>query len=132
MGVVARHLASPSFGDRPDTEVTLPRQVRAGAAFDGDAIGTLPLVVSVDADVKRYSTIAGERRVIAVGAEQWVAKRRLAIRAGAHVNTVGAGERAATMGGSAMVRSGLFIDAHAVVGGSTDERGWGTAVRFSF
>jgi hypothetical protein len=132
VGMVARHLAEPSFGDTPDTKVILPRQVRAGVAFDGDAIGSLPLVLSLDADLKRYSTMSGDRRVIAVGAEQWVAKKRLAIRAGARVNTTGAEERAVTVGGSAMVRSGLFIDAHAVVGGRTDERGWGTAVRFSF
>jgi hypothetical protein len=132
LGIVGRHLAEPSFGDTAATGVTLQRQVRVGVAFDGDAIGRLPLVLSMDADLKRYSTMSGDRRVIAVGVEQWVAGKRLAVRAGARANTAGAEERAATVGGSAQVRSGLFIDAHAVVGGATDERGWGTAVRFSF
>ena len=132
VGMVARHLAEPSFGDTPETAVILRRQVRAGAAFDGDAIGSLPLVLSVDADLKRYSTMSGDRRVIAVGAEQWVAKKRLAIRAGARVNTVGAEERAATAGVSVAVRSGLYLDAHIVHGGAADERGWGAAARVSF
>ena len=36
LGVTARNLREPRFGDR-----RLPRQVRAGAAFDGAAAGTV-------------------------------------------------------------------------------------------
>jgi hypothetical protein len=30
------------------------------------------------------------------------------------------------------VRAGLFVDAHVVRGGATDDRGWGLAARVSF
>jgi hypothetical protein len=132
VGVVARNLAEPSFAGAGGTPLVLPRQVRAGAAFDGDAINWVPLTLSIDADVKRYPTMSGDRQVVAIGAEQWVWGKRLAIRGGGRVNTAGAQERAATAGGSVMVRSGLFVDLHVVRGGSRDERGWGAAARVSF
>jgi len=45
---------------------------------------------------------------------------------------VGAEERAASGGISVAVRSGLYVDAHVVGGGSANERGWGVAARVSF
>jgi hypothetical protein len=134
VGVVARNLRESSFGDAAGAEVRLPRQVRVGAAFvGGEDIGVeIPLTVSLDADVRRYDTATGERRVIAIGAEHWLLARRIGIRGGARFNTVGAEERAGTAGVSIAVRSGLYLDAHVVHGGAADERGWGAAARVSF
>jgi hypothetical protein len=129
-GAVARNVRRAGFGDEVD--VHLPRQVRVGAAFDGEAVGAVPLTIAVDADLQRYEGPGGDRRVVALGAEHWLVARRVAVRGGARFNTVGAEERAVTGGGSVAVRSGLFVDAHVVYGGAADERGWGFAARVSF
>jgi hypothetical protein len=113
-------------------DVDLPRQVRVGAAFDGESAGMAPVTIALDADVRRYMAPGGERRVVAVGAEHWFAQRRLGVRAGARFNTVGGEERAGSAGISVAVRSGLFLDGHLVSGGSADDRGWGIAARVSF
>jgi len=129
-GAVVRNARQAGFGG--GLGFTLPRQVRVGGAFDGAAAGVIPLTVSVDLDVQRYDGPGGERRVIAVGAEDWLVPRRFAVRGGARFNTVGATERAASAGGSIAVRSGLYVDGHVVYGGAADERGWGVAARVSF
>ena len=127
LGAVARNLRQVEFGD-----VRLPRQIRVGAAFDADALRQLPLTVSLDADVRAYDTGHGKRRVVAVGAERWFRARQVGIRGGARINIVGAQERAVTAGVSVSPRPGLYVDAHAVGGGATGERGWGVAGRVSF
>jgi len=127
IGLTGRNLREPRFGDRE-----LSRQVRAGAAFDGMAEGSLRLIVSVDADLQRYDAGASDRRVVAFGGEYWLRPRQLAIRGGAIVNTVGVQDRTITAGATVALRAGLFIDGHAAVGGDTSERGWGIAARASF
>jgi hypothetical protein len=112
--------------------VNLPRQVRIGGAFDGDSASTIHLTLAVDADLQRYESPGGDRRVIAVGAERWMAHHRVAVRGGVRFNTVGAEERAVSGGGSVAVRSGLYVEGHGVFGGAADERGWGVAARVSF
>lgn len=133
-GLVVRNVRAPEFDDatEPGLSMQLPRQIRAGVAVDGEQAGALPLTVSFDADLRAYPTATGDRRVMAVGAEQWLLSHRLAIRGGARFNTVGAEERAATAGASVAVRSGLFVEGHIVHGGDADERGWGVAARVSF
>ncbi len=129
LGVVGRNILEPEFGSGA---FTLPRQVRAGAAFDAAKAGGLPLTIAVDADVMTYGTGSGDRRVVAVGGEHWLLASRLGIRAGARFNTVGAEDRTGTLGLSVSPRSGLYVDGHLVRGGSSDERGWGVAARVSF
>lgn len=126
-GLVIRNLSEPELGG-----VRLPRQVRAGAAFDGQAAGLLPVTVALDADLRRYETATGDRRVVAVGMERWIAERRVGLRGGARFNTVGAEERAVTAGLSVAIRSALYVDAHVAAGGAADDRGWGLALRVSF
>ena len=127
LGATVRNLTSPRFG-----VMEIPRQARAGAAFDGAAAGWLPLMLSLDVDLNRYQAAAGDRRVIAVGAEHWVRERRVAIRGGARFNTVGAEDRTVTAGASVAARAGVFIDGHAAYGNEVSERGWGIAARVSF
>lgn len=112
--------------------VRFDRRVRLGAAYDAEALGGPPLVVALDADVGTVAAAGGDRRNVAVGAEHWLLNRRLGLRGGARVNTVGAKERAATAGASVALRAGLFVDAHVVRGGRQDDRGWGVAARVSF
>ena len=127
LGVTARNLAKPRFGDRE-----LPRQVRAGAAFDGAAAGIAPVTVSLDVDLHRYEAATGDRRVVAVGGEHWLRPERLALRGGARFNTVGPQDRIVSVGASAAVRAALFVDGFAAFGSDTGESGWSVSARVSF
>lgn len=127
VGVTARNLREPSFGGQ-----RLERQVRAGAAFDGEAAGKLPLTASLDVDLRRYAAATGDRRVVAFGGEHWVRPQRVALRGGARFNTVGEKDRTVTAGASVAVRAGLFVDGYGAVGTKTGESGWGVAARVSF
>lgn len=129
LGVVVRNVRAPEFADGA---FRLPRQARVGVAIAADQIGGPPLTISLDADVRAYATASGMRRVVAVGAEQWLVGRRLGVRAGARFNQVGQTERALTAGASLALRSGSYLEGHVVRGGSPAEQGWGTGVRVSF
>ena len=127
VGAMVRNLREPEFDG-----VRLPRQVRVGAAYDGDAAATVPVTLTLDADLRRYDGGSGERRVIAVGGEHWIVRRRLAVRGGARFNTVGETDRAVTAGTSVSPRPGFFIDGYAAHGGRRGDAGWGVAARVSF
>jgi len=133
-GVVVRNVRQPEFGATADAAgMQLPRQIRGGVAVDMErTAAAVPLTVALDADLRRYTAGFGDRRVVAIGAEQWFLARQFAVRGGARFNTVGAKERAATAGGSVSVRSGLYVEGYFVRGGSADERGWGAAARVTF
>lgn len=126
LGAAVRNMRAPVLGG-----TRLDRQVRVGAAYDFERVGTLPALIAVDADLRAYEAPDGQRRVIAAGAERWFRSRRLAVRAGARLNTTGAEGKAATAGITAAVRAGLYVDAHAAAG-SAGERGWSIAGRVSF
>ena len=134
LGGTVRNVREPEFGAEGPGEagIRLERQVRVGAAFSPEDATDIPLTVALDADVRSYSAGTGDRRVVAIGAEQWVASKRVGIRAGGRFNTVGARERSATAGLSVSFRPGMFVDGHVVRGGSADDRGWGVAARISF
>jgi hypothetical protein len=129
LGAVMRNVRHPEFADGT---FILPRQTRVGAAFDVEKAGGPPLILAIDADAKRYSTATGERRVVAVGAEQWLWRRRIGIRGGARFNRVGAEERAATAGVSVGIRNGLYVEGQTTRGGSEAERGWALGTRVTF
>ena len=134
LGATVRNVREPEFGaEGPGAPgIRLERQVRVGAAFNPEDATGIPLTVALDADVRAYTAGTGDRRVVAIGAEQWVAGKRVGIRAGGRFNTVGARERSATAGLSVSLRPGMFVDGHVVRGGSADDRGWGVAARVSF
>jgi hypothetical protein len=135
LGGVVKNLRAAQFEDEAGSDgIRLSRQARAGVAFDGATWhgSTAAWTVSADVDVARYATSTGDRRVIAAGAERWWFGKRIGVRGGARFNQVGHKERSATAGVSAAIRSSLFVEAHAVGGGSDDERGFGVAARFSF
>jgi hypothetical protein len=129
LGLTGRNMLEPEFADGA---FVLRRQVRVGAAFDAARLPATPLMLAIDYDLVTYTAASGDRRVLAVGGEQWLLARRLGLRAGARFNTVGGEERAATAGISVSPRSGFYLDGHVVRGGSADDRGWGLATRVSF
>ena len=127
-GVTVRNVRDLEFAGG----LRVPRQVRVGMAIDPEDVSGLPLVVALDVDLRRYDGVSGDRRVVAFGAEHWFRAKRFGVRAGGRLNTVGEQERSVTAGFSWAIRSGMYLDAHAVRGGTTDERGWGLAGRVSF
>jgi hypothetical protein len=127
VGAAVRNLTEPDFAG-----MGLPRQVRVGAAFDLDVARGIPATVALDADLRRYDAGSGERRVIAVGAEHWIVRRRFAVRGGGRFNTVGASDRVVTAGASVAVRAGVFADGYVAYGGDTGGSGWGVSARVSF
>ena len=127
-GVLVRNVREPEFGKG----ARLPRQVRVGVAFDQATTNGVPVVVALDADLRRYDGLSRARRAVAVGAERWFRARRFGVRAGARFNTLGERERSLTAGGSWAIQPGIYLDGHAVGGGTADERGWGLAGRVSF
>jgi hypothetical protein len=129
LGGTVKNLREPEFGSGA---IRLPRQVRVGAAFDAERIGGPPLLIAVDGDVRAYVVRARERRVVAMGAEYWLLARRLGLRAGARVNTVGAEERGGTAGVSVSPRAGMFLEGFVIRGRALEERGWGVAARVSY
>jgi len=128
VGVLVKNLREPDFGPAGPQ---LPRQVRIGAAVDAAAAGGPALVVSVDADARTYATASGERRVVAAGAEQWLAGRRVGVRGGIRQNRAGRRERVYTAGASVRLSRSSFVDGF-VAGGDTDGQAWGLALRVSY
>jgi hypothetical protein len=124
LGVRLQNLFEPEF-----ETIRLPRQLRVGVAIDPEFTAGVPLTIALDADVNAYDTMAGERRVVALGAEYWFASRRVGIRGGGRINTLGAEERTGTLGATVAIRSGLYVDTHIAAG---DEKSWGLATRVSF
>src|SRR5262249_8393569 len=110
----------------------LPRQGRIGAAVDLEKAGGPPLTIALDVDARRYETGSGDRRVVAIGAEDWLLARRLGVRGGVRFNTVGDKERVGTAGGSFSARSGLYLEGEVSRGESNAERGWGLGIRMTF
>ena len=131
LGAVMRNIRKPDLGT-DEAPFVLPRQTRIGGAIDAEQAGGPPFIFAIDADVQSYTTGTGDRRVVALGAEQWLWTKRIAVRGGGRFNTVGAKERAATAGASVAVRNGLYLEGYIVHGGSAAERGWGLGTRVSF
>lgn len=123
-GLTARNLAAASFLTPGGDELALPRQVRAGAAFQPGAATT----VAVDADLTRTETEIGRVRRLAVGLEQVVAPR-LTLRGGLHLNTIDDARPAAALGASVAIRASIWIDAQATIGAHDAERRWGVGLR---
>ena len=131
LGVAVKHVTQPSFTSGTD-RVELSRQARAGISMTrrGGTVG--PMTFAIDADLTRTTTAVGEVRHVAAGAEAWLAGRRVAVRGGLTANTVGDARPSASVGGSAALRSGLYVDAHATSGSDRSMSGWGLALRVTF
>ena len=132
LGGLVRNLAGPAFEAESGVRIQLPRQIRLGAAYDAEAAGGPPLMIALDVDARRYASGSGDRRMVALGMEQWLSSRRVGVRGGIRLNTVGDNGVTATVGGSVALRPGMYVDGHLAGGGSTSDRGWGVAARLSF
>jgi hypothetical protein len=138
LGAVFKNIHEPEFEapgltpDAPPALFTVQRQGRVGAAFNPEAATGLPLTIAVDVDVLTYTTPSGDRRMAAVGVEQWFFTKRFGVRGGGRMNTRGERELSASAGATIALRGGLYMDGHVVLGRKVDEQGWGVATRISF
>lgn len=128
LGLSVRNLTQPTLGG-----LTLERQARAGVAFELAGRGPVDAVtLAADADLTTSHELAGEARAVAAGAEVWLAKRRIGLRGGGSVETVGATRAAASGGASLSVRSGLFLEGTITGGSDLLRRGWAADLRVTF
>jgi len=132
LGLLVKNVLEPEFSNPSGSTLMFERQFRVGLAVDAAKAGGIPLTAAVDLDLRTVATASGDRRNLALGVEQWFAKRRVAVRGGGRFNMAGSKDRTGTAGGSLSLRPGLFLDGYVVRGGSTDDRGWGVASRVSF
>jgi hypothetical protein len=132
LGVVVKNLTEPSFDTGTD-QAKLTRQARAGMA-----ISTLHnavrkgLTVAADADMTTTSTSVGEVRHVAAGLERWIARGKVALRAGASANTVGERRPAGSVGISVALTRALYVNASRVAGRDKSVTGWSTGVSVAF
>ena len=130
VGLVARNLTTPEFGD-DGAEIELEREVRVGGAWGSGWTGVSRVIASVDADVMARPTPAGDRRDVAAGVETWWLSQRLGLRGGWRRSTIGDARAAVAAGISAGLKPGMLVEAH-VVRGRGDERSWSVGARMTF
>ncbi len=130
-GVTVRNATEPSLGS--GDEFSLERQARVGVAVALPPPGsTDALTLSVDADLTTRHPTVGDQRDAAVGAELWLAQRRVGVRGGISAETVGDARWAGSAGVSAGVKSGVFIEGAVTGGADLARRGWSAGVRVTF
>jgi len=128
MGLMVRNAREATFGEGDDA-MALERHWRAGIA-----LGSRSSLVTVAADMDLTTTLlpTGESRRFAAGGEAWTAMRRIGLRGGVNLNTIGEARPSVSGGVSAAVRSGTFVDVSGTVGSDETQRGWGFALRVTF
>ncbi len=132
LGLSVKNVTEPDLGS-DDESAKLGRQARVGVAFLTPARGSLhALAVAVDADLTRTSSVFGDVRHVAGGAEAWLSKRRLGIRGGVTANTVGDLRPALSGGLSLAALKGVYLDAAVVSGSDKTRKAWSTTVRLTF
>ena len=131
VGLVARNLLEPSLDGPDGRSIRLDRWVRAGLAVRPGG----RLLVEADVDVSRQVGSHGERRNVAIGAEQWFSDW-LGVRGGARFNLEGAANDGpgviGAFGLSLALDSGVYVDAQLTRGRDDVERSWSIAGRVGF
>ena len=125
-GVTFRNVMSPEFEAGDGTRLELPWLARAGVSY----LVTPAITVAADVDLRAAERGLEKQRSLAVGSEYRFT--RLAVRAGARIDTIGETRPLGTVGGSYAVRNGMWVDIWAAGGSKQAERGWGLAGRVVF
>jgi hypothetical protein len=131
LALVVKHVTEPSFSSG-GVDLRLARQARAGVSVTttGGTVG--PAIFAFDADLTRTPTATGDVRHVAGGAEVSLFRRRMSVRGGITANTVGDARPSGSVGGSAAVRTGMYVDARLTGGSDRSIEGWGLALRVTF
>ena len=134
LAVAARNLAAPEFPASDGRDWRIDRIVRVGMAVVAEAhrAGRQDWTVSADADLTRETTPFGDRRDVAVGAERWIAHRRVGVRGGLRVSTVDEARAAVSGGASVGLTSGVWVETQATGGADRTTRGWGIDAHVMF
>jgi len=134
VGASVRNLRQPTFGPDNDERLELKRQARAGVALltasKGGALDAL--TVAADFDLTKTSTLFGDVRHFASGAEAYFAKRHIGVRGGISSNTVGSARTAFSYGFSAAPTTGIYLDFARTKGRDDTVEGWNAGVRLTF
>jgi hypothetical protein len=129
VGLTVRNLLEPGFEAGEGRQLELPRQVRTGLAFRP----TTGLTLSFDADLTSSPDPTGDRRNLAMGAEQRFWQERASVRGGVRVSTDADTRPVVTTGGSVALRSGVFADGYVAVGlEASAPDGFGVGLRVTF
>jgi hypothetical protein len=141
LGAVGRNLLQPEFdtveaiGDEEVDSVVLERQIRLGVAITPGHFAeapNAPTTIAFDVDLHHTTGVYGEQRQVAIGAEQWLAQRRVGVRGGVRFNWVRRDERSASVGLSIGIRRGTYVEGQLTRGRDELESGWSVATRTSF
>jgi hypothetical protein len=141
LGAVGRNLLRPEFdtveaiGDEEVDSVVLERQIRLGVAITPGHFAeapNAPTTIAFDVDLHHTTGVYGEQRQVAIGAEQWLAQRRVGVRGGVRFNWVRRDERSASVGLSIGIRRGTYVEGQLTRGRDELESGWSVATRTSF
>ena len=128
LGLTVRNLTEPGFDTAEGEELSLQRQVRAGASI----LLLQAWKLAADVDFTRRRGSFGDVREVALGSEGQVT-RRLAARAGLRFNTAGEDHGPSVSGGASYaVLGAVLLDAQITGGPDKSFRGWGLAGRFVF
>jgi hypothetical protein len=131
-GLTLRNATQPTL-DSGVNAWTLKRQARAGAALTTGTRGAIGSVtVAVDADLTTAATVLGDERRLAGGGEIWTTNKRLGVRGGVNVSTIGERNAAASAGLSVALRSKTYVDLQTTGGSDKARQGWGVALRVTF
>jgi hypothetical protein len=133
LGIAARNLRKPSFGDDVSEQLTLRRQVRAGVAVSSAPKGLRQgVTVAADADLTATATVFGDVRHVAAGVEGWFSRGRVGLRAGTAANTIGERRVSGSAGISVALARALHVNASRTVGRDDSLTGWSSSVSVAF
>jgi hypothetical protein len=130
VGLVVKHVLQPELTAEGQRLGSFDRQVRVGAAYVPHP-RTVTVNAALDADLTTTPTAFGNARHLAGGAELWF-DRLVGVRGGVSVNTVDDLRRAFSVGASAAIQRGLFVDAQLTRGDDAAKEGWGISLRVTF
>jgi hypothetical protein len=132
IGVMVRNVTETGFGSGTDA-FRLSRQARVGGALSSGSRGVIgSATLAIDADLTTATTVLGEERRLAAGAEAWTSARTFGVRAGVSVNTVASRRTAVSGGLSAALKKGVYADGELTGGTDQGRRGWGVGLRVTF
>jgi hypothetical protein len=132
LGLTVRDIRSPTFGSG-DGMFELARRARAGVAVIAPPHGRLDrLTVAFDADLTTAPVDGRDARHIAGGVEAWVLGRRLGVRGGIGVNTMGDGGSFQAFGLSVAPVPRVYVDGAVTRGSDAVHDQWGLDLRLTF
>jgi hypothetical protein len=124
IGATIKNLRAPDFKGPNGLVRELERHSRIGLAI----LPRAGLTLAIDMDLDTADVPTGPQRVLAAGVEHQFTPR-VVLRAGARRNLEGTRATVGAAGASVAIRPGTWLDAHATMGRSAGERGFGIGLR---